>query len=126
MRRIRPFYAVKSNPSEFIIRVLNKLGAGFDCASIRELDLVRDQCDADFDFSSRVIYAHPCKPVSHIRRFKDAGVQLTVVDNKDELRKLKFYWPEAKVSHHIHPLRQLPSQQIDYQQDLLFLFLCFL
>jgi diaminopimelate decarboxylase len=36
--------------------------------------------------------------LSHIRHFRDAGVQMTVVDNEDELQKLKEHWPEAKVS----------------------------
>jgi ornithine decarboxylase len=96
--RIRPFYAVKSNPNGFIVRVIEELGGGFDCASAEELDLVRKTCGKDFDYASRIIFAHPCKSVSHIRQFRDAGVQMTVVDNEDELKKLKEHWPEAKVS----------------------------
>lgn len=96
--RIQPFYAVKSNPSSFIIDVLAELGGGFDCASAEELDLVRKTCGKDFDCAKRIIYAHPCKPISHIKQFRDAGVQLTVVDNEDELTKLKAHWPEARVS----------------------------
>lgn len=100
--RIRPFYAVKSNPNSAIIRVINKLGAGFDCASAQELDIVRENCGANFDCSSRVIYAHPCKQISHIHRFRNAGVKLTVVDNKDEMVKLSVHWPEAKVSEYLN------------------------
>ena len=99
LSRVRPFYAIKSNPSDFIIRVLNEMGMGFDCASVEELDLVLTHCGAAFDCASKIIYAHPCKPVSHIRRFRHVGVEMTVVDNKDELRKLKAHWPEAKVSY---------------------------
>ena len=96
--RIRPFYAVKSNPSSFIIKVLAELNGGFDCASAEELELVRKTCGDDFDFATRIIYAHPCKPISHIQQFRKAGVQMTVVDNEDELHKLKQYWPDARVS----------------------------
>ncbi|CAF4057659.1 unnamed protein product [Rotaria magnacalcarata] len=103
LSRIRPFYAVKSNPNGFIIRVLNELGAGFDCASVEELDVVRDQCGSNFDCASNIIYAHPCKPVSQIHRFRNAGVQFTVVDNKDELKKISVYWPEAKVLLRLRP-----------------------
>ncbi len=96
--RIHPFYAVKSNPNSFIVQILAELGGGFDCASAEELNLVRKTCGNDFDCATRIIYAHPCKPVSHIRQFREAGVQMTVVDNEDELLKLKEHWPEAKVS----------------------------
>jgi len=96
--RIHPFYAVKSNPNSFIVQILAELGGGFDCASAEELNLVRKTCGNDFDCATRIIYAHPCKPISHIRQFREAGVQMTVVDNEDELLKLKEHWPEAKVS----------------------------
>jgi ornithine decarboxylase len=96
--RIHPFYAVKSNPNGFIVQVIADLGGGFDCASVEELDLVRKTCGDDFDCAKRIIFAHPCKSVSHIRKFREAGVQMTVVDNEDELRKLKEHWPEAKVN----------------------------
>ncbi|CAF1193627.1 unnamed protein product [Adineta ricciae] len=101
--RIRPFYAVKSNPSSFIIKVLAELNGGFDCASAEELELVRKSCGDDFDFATRIIYAHPCKPFSHIQQFRKAGVQMTVVDNEDELHKLKQHWPEARVLIRLKP-----------------------
>jgi ornithine decarboxylase len=95
--RIRPFYAVKSDPNGFIIQVIAELGGGFDCASAEELEIVRKTCGNDFDCATRIIYAHPCKTISHIHQFRQAGVQMTVVDNEDELKKLKEHWPEAKV-----------------------------
>jgi len=88
---------VKSNPNGFILRVIAELGGGFDCASAEELELVRKTCGDDFDYSKRIIFAHPCKTISHIKYFREQGVQMTVVDNEDELRKLKEHWPEAKV-----------------------------
>lgn len=96
--RIRPYYAVKSNPNSFIVQIIAEMGGGFDCASAEELELVRQTCGSDFDFARRIIFAHPCKPISHIRQFRQAGVQMTVVDNEDELKKLHQHWPEAKVS----------------------------
>lgn len=96
--RVRPFYAVKSNPNDFIIQIIAELGGGFDCASAEELDLVIQTCGQDFDCATRIIFAHPCKTISHIRKFRQAGVQMTVVDNEDELKKLKEHWPEAKVN----------------------------
>lgn len=35
---VEPHYAVKCNPNPALLRVLNGLGAGFDCASSDEID----------------------------------------------------------------------------------------
>ena len=39
---IKPYYAVKANPSVKIIALLNKLGSNFDCASINEIKICTD------------------------------------------------------------------------------------
>ena len=92
------FYAVKTNSNEFLLKSMLKLGSGFDCASIEELDRVLHLSEGiDFDCSSRVIYSHPCKSISHLQFFRSRGVQFTVVDNHQELLKLKVHWPEAKI-----------------------------
>ena len=36
---IKPYYAVKANPSGKIVALLNKLGSNFDCASINEIKI---------------------------------------------------------------------------------------
>jgi len=38
----REFFAVKANPNPAILRLMQRLGFGFDCSSIPELRLVRD------------------------------------------------------------------------------------
>ena len=61
--RVTPFYAVKCNPDRGMLAMLAAQGAGFDCASAAEIDLILGLgVPAD-----RIIYAHPCKPMSHIR-----------------------------------------------------------
>jgi hypothetical protein len=92
--RVKPFYAVKSNPSEYILKTMAKLGANFDCATPIELDLVMKY---NIDPATQVVYSHPCKQVEHIKYFRAKGVQLTVIDNLDEMLKLKDYWPEAHI-----------------------------
>ena len=96
LRRVKAFYAVKTNPSMFIIKVIGKMGGGFDCASAEELKTVLSVFP-DLDCSTRIIYANPCKQISHIKYFKDRGVRMTVVDNDLELIKIKEHWPDAKV-----------------------------
>jgi ornithine decarboxylase len=93
---IKPFYSVKTNGNHFIIRIIEKMGGGFSCSSIAELDAVLSICP-DIDCSKRIIYSHPCKPDSHIKYFKDRNVELTVADNENELIKLNTHWPNAKI-----------------------------
>lgn len=94
--RVKVFYAVKTNPNSFIIKVIHKMGGGFDCASAEELNTVLSVCP-QIDCSKRIIYAHPCKQISHVIDFKNQNVHLTVADNISELVKIKEHWPDAQV-----------------------------
>lgn len=68
-----------------MLRVLAALGAGFDCASDAEIAAVL----AAGAGPDRIIYAHPCKPPSHIRRAAAQGVSLTTFDTECELEKVR-------------------------------------
>lgn len=46
--------------------------------------------------SDRIIYANPCKTISHIKYAKTFGVNRTTVDHKDEIQKLKETYPDTK------------------------------
>lgn len=83
--RVRPFYAVKCNPSPSVLRVLADLGSGFDCASKTEMKLLND---LSIDVSKDIIYANPCKAAEHISYADRNGVRLTTFDNADELYKI--------------------------------------
>lgn len=90
--RIKPFYAVKCNPDEQVLRLLAKLGTGFDCASKAEIDLVLGiGVGAD-----RIIYAQPCKTKSYLRHAAQFGVKRMTFDNADELYKIKSHYPDAE------------------------------
>lgn len=91
--RVRPFYAVKCNPDPLVSTTLHKLGAGFDCASKAELQLALD-LGAD---PASIIFANPCKQVSHIRFAAQKGIQKMTFDNADELVKVKLHMPDAKM-----------------------------
>ncbi|KAI8909884.1 pyridoxal-dependent decarboxylase [Powellomyces hirtus] len=89
--RVEPFYAVKCNPNKMVLKTLASLGTGFDCASKGEIQMALDQgMDA-----SKIIYANPCKQISHIRFAANAGVRMMTFDNADELRKIKMCHPSA-------------------------------
>lgn len=63
MPRVMPFYAVKCNPEPSMVAMLAALGAGFDCASIQELQLAT----AHGVTQDRVIFANPCKRPADFR-----------------------------------------------------------
>ncbi|XP_043764808.1 antizyme inhibitor 2-like [Cervus elaphus] len=91
--RVSPFYAVKCNSSPWMLRVLAALGTNFDCASQGELEQVLDLGVAP----SRILYANPCKPVSHIRFAALHGVKLLVFDSEEELIKVAQHHPGARL-----------------------------
>ena len=45
---------------------------------------------------SRIIFANPCKPASHLRLAAKLQVPLMTFDNETELHKISAYYPEAK------------------------------
>ncbi|RAH74222.1 type III PLP-dependent enzyme [Aspergillus aculeatinus CBS 121060] len=93
LSRVRPFYAVKCNPDPEILRLMAKLGNGFDCASKAEIDLA---LETGID-PSRIIYAQPCKTKSYLRYAAKMGVKQMTFDNADELYKIKSCYPDAEL-----------------------------
>lgn len=91
--RIMPCYAVKCNDDPVLVKLLAELGAGFDCASKNELKLV-----LGFDVSpQRIIFANPCRPVSHLDYAKENRVANGTVDNEFEVYKLHKHYPESNL-----------------------------
>ncbi|KAL6237410.1 hypothetical protein BDW75DRAFT_228763 [Aspergillus navahoensis] len=93
LSRVRPFYAVKCNPDPEVLRLMAKLGNGFDCASKAEIDMA---LSTGVD-PSRIIYAQPCKTKSYLRHAAKVGVKQMTFDNADELYKIKACYPEAEL-----------------------------
>lgn len=91
--RVQPFYAVKCNDSRAVVMTLASLGAGFDCASKTEIQLVQS-LDVD---SSRIIYANPCKQTSQIKYALAHGVKMMTFDNEVELMKVARHNDDAKL-----------------------------
>lgn len=113
--RVHPFYAMKCNNHEVMLRSILSLGGGFDCASLEEIKTVQKLLES-FLFEEaeeraveekqkgirtwlgeNVIYANPCKPPSHIKYAREQGVHLTTFDSEEELYKLKKLWPTAQL-----------------------------
>ena len=79
------FYAVKANPSRWVIETLVKAGVtAFDVASVPEIELVRS-VSAD----ARLAFMHPVKSRTAITRaYFDHGVRTFALDSHEELQKI--------------------------------------
>ena len=95
---IKPFYAVKCNADIGILKRLVKLGTGFDCASKAEIQNMLDLGASPND----IIFAHPCKQISHIKYAREVGVKITTFDNEHELHKMKEFYPDCRLLLRIH------------------------
>lgn len=91
--RVEPHYAVKCNNYKTVIQVLAALGLGFDCASRFEIDEV---LSVGVD-PSKIIFAHTCKPVNHIKYAATKNVSLMTLDCKEEIYKIKTHFLRAQI-----------------------------
>ena len=88
---VKPYYAVKCNPDRTILQAMYNNGAGFDCASLREVYEVNTltlKTDAD---KADIIYAHPMKSERDICLVDSMDIEKTVVDSVEECEKLFDY-----------------------------------
>ncbi|MFH1791498.1 MAG: type III PLP-dependent enzyme [Candidatus Omnitrophota bacterium] len=90
---VMPYYAIKSNPHNDIIKVFIKLGAGFDVASAAEMKHVLRLGARP----SRIIFAHTIKSVPDLAFAKKRRVRLMTFDNEPELYKIAKHYPKAHV-----------------------------
>ena len=49
----------------------------------------------------RIIYANPCKQISHLKYAASRGVDLLVFDSECELHKIKELYPSARYRDHL-------------------------
>ncbi|XP_076816613.1 antizyme inhibitor 2-like [Clavelina lepadiformis] len=91
--RVEPFYAIKCNYAQPVVRFLAALGAGFDCASRNEIALALE-CGVD---PRKIVYAHTQKFLTHLEYAKENQVSLMTLDSVYELEKIKGIYPDAKL-----------------------------
>lgn len=92
LRRVKPYYAVKCNYDPVLLMTLAHLGAGFDCASQREIEMIL-RLNVD---QSRIIFAQPVKFIPHLKFAEQHGVHMITFDRATELDKIKKFFPTAK------------------------------
>src|SRR6266568_1804592 len=93
MPRVRPHYAVKANPDPRVLKTLLEEGAGFEIASIAELDLLVSLGVPSAD----VFYSNPTKSRDFIARAAAQGVEWFVIDSVEELGKIHSIKSDARL-----------------------------
>lgn len=91
--RVEPFYAVKCNPDDIIMRLMSSMGLGFDCASKNEIARVI----ASGASPEKIIFANPCKMTEQIKFARSNDIDMMTFDSSHELYKIKLYHPSAKL-----------------------------
>lgn len=86
---VTPYYAVKCNPNELVLKVLANLDVNFDCASKNEIASVVGITGDP----SRIIFANPCKMSNQIKYARANDVDIMTFDSDHELYKIKLYHP---------------------------------
>lgn len=87
------FYSMKANPEPIVVDVLDRLGAGFDVASINEVRRLQ----AAGVSAHRAIFSSPIKVPEHIAEAFALGVDRFAFDSTTELDKLARLAPGSRV-----------------------------
>lgn len=93
MPRVRPHFAVKSNPDKRILGLLHENSVGFEIASRAELeDLLSIGVDA-----AQVFYSNPIKGRDHLAYAIEQGVEWFVCDSLEEMEKILALKSDARL-----------------------------
>jgi len=84
---ITPYYAVKCNPEPMLLKWISDYGGRFDCASSREMYLVKDAL-GEYYTKDKILFANPCKTPNDVEAGKDLQVSLVTADSCEELLKM--------------------------------------
>jgi ornithine decarboxylase len=85
---IDPYYAVKCNPNPILLDNLSRAHVGFDCASLQEINDIKNLRWQDTQKRPDTIYAHPMKSEKDILLVDSMNIETTVVDSVEECIKL--------------------------------------
>ncbi len=86
-------YAIKANSHPAILEEVAKAGHSFDIASYEELRMAHAAGGRVSDF----IHSHPIKSIPEIKMALDAGVEIFVADNPDEIEKFRDFGRKVRI-----------------------------
>ncbi len=93
MPKVRPHFAVKSNPDRRVLEVFREEGVHFEIASREELAILLDMRVAP----DSIFYSNPIKPEDYIRYAASRGVRWFAVDSVAEVEKLHRLAPKSSL-----------------------------
>ncbi len=93
IKNSRVFYAVKANPDIEILKLIDKLGLGFEIASEGELAILTSIGVKP----ARIITSNPIKSFRFLRMAAEYTLPYYAFDSKDEVLKLRDYVPGCNV-----------------------------
>ncbi|ADO67180.1 putative ornithine decarboxylase [Cafeteria roenbergensis virus] len=79
---IKPYYAIKSFQNQDFLKFLSKYDVGFDCASLEEINYVKD-------YNNSKIFANPTKSIRDILVAKNNNINDIVIDSIEEIQKIQ-------------------------------------
>ncbi len=87
------FYAVKANPDIEILKLIDRLGIGFEIASEGELNILESIGVS----AKRIITSNPIKSFRFLNVAAGYGVSYFAFDSRDEVLKIRDYAPGCNV-----------------------------
>ncbi|MEE8329039.1 MAG: type III PLP-dependent enzyme [Thermodesulfovibrionia bacterium] len=93
IRNSNVFYAVKANPDLEIIRLIDKLGLGFEIASEGELKMLASIGTNP----EKIISSNPVKSLKFLKMVHTYGINYFSFDSVDEVNKLAKFAPRCNV-----------------------------
>jgi len=91
--RVRPHYAVKANPDPRVLETLIEEGAGFEIASVAELEVLLELGVP----AGEIFYSNPMKSRDSIAHAVAKGVEWFVIDSVEELQKIHSLKADARL-----------------------------
>lgn len=92
-KRLEVFYSVKANPNKDIMKIISKLGGGFEVDSIEDLKNAVKLVSAE-----KIISTGPLKSEKFLKLSHNYGVRNFTFDNSEELEKIAKVAPQSNVS----------------------------
>lgn len=90
--QVQVHYALKTNHDPVVSSVMASLGAGFDCASEKEIQQVLQLGVSP----EKIIFSHPRKPIAEIKFAEKNNIKWMVFDSIEELDKMLTYAPSGQ------------------------------
>ena len=114
---VKPFYALKCHPDPMVAAILGRqhstgpavTAAGFDCASIAEIQLALASTAHD---TRQIIYANPQRAEDALEQALQLGVRVLTFDGAEELYKVQRIYTERIMTNSQVDSNSVPPQMV--------------